>query len=56
MGIYDAFSGLVYHPYIGAQQEGAKGFGKGLGRGAWAFPPHILAGTYRTRHFSTYMT
>jgi hypothetical protein len=36
MGNYDAWSGLVLHPYKGAKAGGAKGFGKGVftgGRG-----------------------
>jgi len=46
MGIYEAFGGIVRHPYIGAKIEGPIGFGKGIGRGIWGFGCHILAGMY----------
>ncbi|KAL3419219.1 glycosyltransferase family 28 domain-containing protein [Phlyctema vagabunda] len=32
-GMYDAITGLVTQPYIGAKKEGAAGFGKGIGKG-----------------------
>lgn len=44
MGIYEAFSGLVKHPYLGAKLEGPLGVPKGLGRGVFGFGCHTLAG------------
>lgn len=29
----DGVTGIVYHPYRGAQKQGASGFGKGIGKG-----------------------
>lgn len=46
LGFYEAFAGMVYHPYAAAQQEGALGVPKGLGRGFWGFGCHILAGVF----------
>ena len=46
LGYYDAFSGLVLHPYSGAKEEGAKGFGKGLYRGVRGFGTNILAANF----------
>jgi hypothetical protein len=31
--LLDGVTGLVYHPYLGAQKEGPKGFAKGIGKG-----------------------
>lgn len=45
-GIGDAFEGIVRHPYIGAQKEGAVGFGKGVGRGVGAFGWHVLSAIF----------
>ena len=46
LSLYDAFSGLVKHPYKGAKLEGPLGLGKGVGRGVWGFGTHTLAGKY----------
>ncbi|KAF1915267.1 hypothetical protein BDU57DRAFT_518153 [Ampelomyces quisqualis] len=43
LGFYDAFSGLVKHPYLGAKIEGPLGFPKGIGRGCWGFGCHSMA-------------
>lgn len=45
-GFGEAFGGIVRHPYVGAQKEGALGFGKGVGRGIGAFGFHILAAVF----------
>jgi hypothetical protein len=44
LGFGDAFIGLVRHPYLGAEQEGVLGFGKGVGRGIGGFCLHSMAG------------
>jgi len=46
LGFYEAFAGIVRHPYVAAQQEGAIGIPKGLGRGFWGFGSHIFAGVF----------
>jgi hypothetical protein len=43
-GLYEAFSGLVKHPYLGAKIEGPLGFPRGIGRGVFGFGCHTLAG------------
>ncbi len=53
MGSVDAFQGLVRHPYLGAKQEGALGFGKGIGRGLGGFYFHMMAGTYLDRRLGS---
>lgn len=45
LGFYEAFAGVVRHPYIGAQTEGPIGAVKGVGRAFSGFGCHILAGT-----------
>lgn len=47
-GLYEAFSGLVKHPYLGAKIEGPLGFPRGIGRGVFGFGCHTLAGKYTT--------
>jgi hypothetical protein len=49
LGFGDAFLGIVRHPYLGAKQEGALGFGKGLGRGLGGFYCHSMAGKCGSR-------
>jgi hypothetical protein len=44
LGFGDALLGIVRHPYLGAKQEGALGFGKGLGRGLGGLYFHSMAG------------
>ncbi|KAJ8118746.1 hypothetical protein OPT61_g357 [Boeremia exigua] len=46
LGFGDAFQGLVRHPYLGAKQEGALGFGKGIGRGIGGFYFHVFAAIF----------
>lgn len=45
LGLYEAFSSLVKHPYMGAKTEGPLGFPKGIPRGMGAFMCHLMAGT-----------
>ena len=44
LGFGDALVGIARHPYLGAKQEGALGFGKGLGRGLGGLYFHSMAG------------
>lgn len=44
MGFGDAFQGIIRHPYLGAKEEGALGFGKGIGRAIGGFYCHLMAG------------
>lgn len=46
LGHYDAWSGLVKHPYRGAKQEGPKGFGKGVFRAGRGFMTNTLAAIF----------
>ncbi|KAI8941132.1 hypothetical protein NX059_002370 [Plenodomus lindquistii] len=46
LGFYEAFAGVVRHPYVAAQQEGVIGVPKGIGRGFWGFGCHILASLF----------
>ncbi|KAF2824116.1 UDP-Glycosyltransferase/glycogen phosphorylase [Ophiobolus disseminans] len=43
LGLYEAFSGLIRHPYLGAKNEGPLGFPKGIGRGVYGFGCHTMA-------------
>ncbi|KAF2025017.1 UDP-Glycosyltransferase/glycogen phosphorylase [Setomelanomma holmii] len=52
LGTYEAFSGLVRHPYVGAKTEGPAGFIKGIGRGYWAFSNHLLAAIFGLSGYS----
>lgn len=45
LNIGEAFGGVFRHPYVGAQTEGPKGFGKGIGRGLFGLYSHLFAGT-----------
>jgi len=44
LGLFEAFSSLVKHPYLGAKKEGPLGVPKGVGRGIGAFLCHLMAG------------
>ncbi|KAL6709290.1 hypothetical protein ACN47E_001697 [Coniothyrium glycines] len=46
LGIGEALGGILRHPYVGAKVEGPIGFGKGIGRGLFAFLPHALAAIF----------
>jgi hypothetical protein len=46
LGLFEAFSSLIEHPYLGAKLEGPLGFPRGVGRGIGAFLCHMLAGEY----------
>ncbi|CBY00654.1 similar to glycosyltransferase family 28 N-terminal domain protein [Plenodomus lingam JN3] len=46
LGFYEAFAGVLCHPYMAARQEGAIGVPKGLGRSLSSFSCHILAGVF----------
>jgi sterol 3beta-glucosyltransferase len=48
-GLSDALLGIVRHPYLGARQEGALGFGKGIGRGLGGLYCHSMAGKFGAR-------
>ncbi|KAF2854031.1 glycosyltransferase family 1 protein [Plenodomus tracheiphilus IPT5] len=52
LNIYEAFSGLLHHPYTATQQEGFIGVPKGLGRGFYGFGCHILAGIFAIPGYS----
>ncbi|XP_014559220.1 glycosyltransferase family 1 protein [Bipolaris victoriae FI3] len=43
LGLYDAFTGLVKHPYLGTKLEGPLGLPKGIGRGIGGFACHASA-------------
>jgi hypothetical protein len=49
LGFGDALVGIARHPYLGAKQEGALGFGKGLGRGLGGLYFHSMAGELTLR-------
>ena len=51
LGLSDALVGIVRHPYLGAKQEGAMGFGKGIGRGLAGLYLHLGAGKFGFRLF-----
>ncbi|RAR07338.1 glycosyltransferase family 1 protein [Stemphylium lycopersici] len=46
LGFGDALVGIARHPYLGAKQEGALGFGKGLGRGLGGLYFHSMAAIF----------
>ncbi|KAF4332436.1 udp transferase [Fusarium beomiforme] len=46
LGFWDAFSGVVMQPYKSVKEEGARGLGKGILRGARGFAYNIGAGIF----------
>lgn len=50
LGFWDAFSGVVMKPYENVRDEGAKGLGKGILRGARGFAYNLGAGEYSFLH------
>lgn len=45
-GLYDGWTGLVKHPYMGAKQQGPVGFAKGIGKGVGGFVLKDLAAVF----------
>ncbi|KAJ6280307.1 glycosyltransferase [Bipolaris maydis] len=43
LGLYDAFTGLIKHPYLGTKLDGPLGLPKGIGRGIGGFVCHASA-------------